>query len=47
MMTDIKNFYAKNLLPDPNYKKIHISIIPQEIIDEYSLLANIDNKIFV
>ena len=34
MMECIKNSYLNNLLPNPNYMKIHISVIPQEIIDE-------------
>ena len=47
MMADIKNFYLNNLLPNPKYIKIHISVIPQEIINEYSLLAIVDNKGFI
>ena len=47
MMVDIKNFYLKNLSPDPEYMKIHISVILQEIIDDYSLLAIVDDKLFV
>ena len=29
MMADINIFYLNNLLPDPEYMKIHISTIPQ------------------
>ena len=47
MMTDIKNFYLNNLLPDPKYMKIHISVIPQEIIDEYIFLIIVNDKGFV
>ena len=32
-----KNFYLNNDLPDPEYMKLQLHIIPQEIIDEYSL----------
>ena len=46
MMADIKNFYLNNLLPNPKYIKIHISVIPQEIIDEYSLLSIVNDKGF-
>ena len=46
-MTDIKNFYLKNLLPYPEYMNINISIIPQENIDEYSLLEIVNDKGFV
>ena len=33
---DIKMFYLKNPLPGPEYMKMHISMIPQEIIDQYN-----------
>ena len=33
---DIKNIYLNNPLPGPEYMKIHISMIPQEIIDQYN-----------
>ena len=46
MVAEIKNFYLNNLLPDPEYMKIHISAIPKEIIDEYILLAIFDDKGF-
>ena len=37
LITDIKNFYLNNDIPDPEYMKFHIHIIPQERIDEYAL----------
>ena len=35
------------MLPSLEYMKIHISDIPQEIIDEYNLLTLFDDKGFV
>ena len=37
MSIDISSFYIQNDLPDYQYICFHISIIPQEIIDEYNL----------
>ena len=34
LISDIKNFYLNNMLPSPEYIKMHIYGIPQEIIDE-------------
>jgi hypothetical protein len=34
---DISNFYIHNNLKDYQYMRFHISMIPQEIIDEYNL----------
>jgi hypothetical protein len=34
---DISNFYIQNYLKDYQYMRFHISMIPQEIIDEYNL----------
>jgi hypothetical protein len=34
---DISNFYIQNYLIDYQYMRVHISMIPQEIIDEYNL----------
>ena len=33
---DTDNFYLNNDLPDPEYMKIHISIIPEEVIEAYN-----------
>ena len=46
MMADIKTFYLNSLLTDPEYMKIHISVVPQEIINEYRLLSIVDHKGF-
>ena len=37
LIADVKNFYLNNDPPEPEYTKLHINIIPQEIIDEYAL----------
>ena len=34
---DIKDFFYASFLPDPEYMKIKLKIIPQEIIDQYHL----------
>ena len=39
-----KNFYLNNDLPEPEYMKLHINIIPQEIIDKYALQKIINDK---
>ena len=37
MAIDLSNFYIQNDLEDYQYIRFHISMIPQEIIDEYNL----------
>jgi hypothetical protein len=34
---DISNFYIQNFLKDYQYARFHMSMIPQEIINEYNL----------
>ena len=34
---DIKDFFCASFLPDPEYMKMKLKIIPQEIIDQYQL----------
>ena len=34
---DIKEFFYASFLPDPEYMKMILKIIPQEIIDQYQL----------
>ena len=34
---DIKGFFYASFLPDPEYMKMKLKIIPQEIIDQYQL----------
>ena len=42
LVADVKNFYLNNDLPEPEYMKLHLHIIPQEIIDEYALHNLVD-----
>ena len=37
LVADVKIFYLNNDLPDPKYMKLQLHIIPQEIINQYSL----------
>ena len=39
MSIDISSFYIQNDLADYQYIRFHISMIPQEIIDEYNLTS--------
>jgi hypothetical protein len=47
MNMDIHNFYLNTPLPKPEYMKIHISLIPQEIIDVYELWNIVDDQGYV
>jgi hypothetical protein len=40
---DILNFYIHNNLKEYQYMRFHISMIPQEIIDEYNLQDIVDS----
>ena len=42
LVADIKHFYLNNDLPDPEYMKLQLHIIPQEIIGEYALQDLVD-----
>ena len=44
LLDDIKNIYLNNILPDPEFMRIPLKIIPQEIISTYDLKALIDNQ---
>ena len=44
LLADIKHFYLNNILPDPEFMRISLQIIPQEIIDTYDLKALVDNQ---
>ena len=35
---DIGNFYTNSRLPEPEYMRIHIKDIPQEVIEEYNVM---------
>ena len=39
-----QNFYLNNDLPEPEYMKLNIHIIPQEIIDKYALNKIVDDN---
>ena len=39
LLADIKHFYSNNILPDPEFMRIPLKIIPQYIIDTYDLTA--------
>ena len=34
---DIGNFYTNSKLPTPEYMRVHINDIPEEIIEEYNV----------
>ena len=44
LTADIKHCYLNNHLPKPEYLKIHISVIPYEIIAAYNLQTLQDEK---
>ena len=44
LLADIKCFYLKNILPDPEFMRISLKIIPQEIVDAYNLATLLDNQ---
>ena len=44
---DIGNFYTNSKLESSEYMKIHLSLIPQEIIDEYDVMQYIETDAYV
>ena len=44
MTMDVSNFYLMTPLPRPEYIRISINGIPEEIIKEYRLKEKADNK---
>ena len=46
---DIGNFYTNSKLDSPEYMRIHLSLIPQEIIEEYNAMefVDIDGYVYV
>ena len=44
LFSNIKHFYLNNVLPDPEFMRIPLKIISQEIIDDYNLTALVDNR---
>ena len=43
LVVDVKNFYLNNIMVKHEYYNISISLIPQEVIDEYNLMENQSN----
>ena len=43
MTIDIGNFYTNTPMDRYEYMKMHISKIPQEVIDEYNIMPKLDN----
>ena len=41
---DIKDFFLQSVIPEPEYLKIKMTQIPEEIIDELNLVPLIDSK---
>ena len=44
LLAYIKNNYSNNILPDPEFMRSPLKIIPQEIIDAYNLTALVDDQ---
>ena len=44
LIADVKNFYLNNVLPETEYMKLNIHIIPQKIIDKYALHKLVDEN---
>ena len=44
LLDNIKHFYLNNILPDPEFMRIPLKIIPQEIVDAYNLATLLDNQ---
>ena len=47
LTADIQHFYLNNDLPDPEYMRLPISIIPQDFIDVYNLTTLVDDQVWV
>ena len=41
---DISNMYINTKLPSLDYMKIHVSLIPQEVMEEYNITWYLDVK---
>ena len=44
LLANIKHFYLNNILSDPEFMRIPLKIIPQDIIDYYNLTALVDEQ---
>ena len=49
MAANIGNFYTNSKLDSPEYMRIHLSLIPQENIEEYEAMkfVDIDGHVYV
>lgn len=47
MSLDISNFYLNTPLDRPEYMKLPLALIPQEIIDQYNLTMVVDSKGYI
>jgi hypothetical protein len=43
MTADVKNFYLNTPLKRPEYMRIPVKLVPQEIIDDYNLMPKVNN----
>ena len=43
MCADVKNFYLNTPMERPEYMRIHISLIPPEIVEQYRLMNLVHN----
>ena len=46
-VADIENFYTNLKLESPEYMRIHLSLIPQEMIDEYDVMKYVETDSYV
>ena len=44
LLADIKHFYLNKILPDPEFMRIPLKIIPKEIIDAYDLKVLVEDQ---
>ena len=44
LLADIKKIYLNSILPDPEFMRIPLKIILQEIIDAYNFTNLVDNQ---
>ena len=44
LTADIQHFYLNNILPDPEFMRLLIAIIPQDFIDLYNLTSLVDDQ---
>ena len=46
MCADFKNFYLNTPMARYEYMQMHISLIPDDIIEAYKLLEKVNDKVF-